>query len=98
MLGAGDRHTGVRLMAPSPIPCPLVVPRATERPSPELLVLAMNGKDQADGRITGQLQGGIHLFLCPELPQHKLGNRQAARAWRMGGGWDPHSPSHPLWP
>ena len=55
----------------------LGTPRTTENPSPDHPALAMHIEEQAGLRITGQLQGRTHLFLCPEVPEQELRREQA---------------------
>lgn len=63
--------------------------------------MAVDIEDQAGFRIARQLQGRMHLFLFPELPEHELkreedGVRQGVGD-RLGAGGpeDPHIPVCP---
>lgn len=72
--------------------------RVAGSPSPEHLALATHVKDQAGLRITGQLQGRVHLSLCPELLEHELRKQQAVRYGGYGGPEDPPKPGPALQP
>ena len=88
-----------------PLPHPFLFPwgpQSVAKPSPECLVVALDVEDQAGLRIACQLQGRMHLFLFPELPEQELKREQGGlrvgggQAGRWGGGpEDPHIPFRP---
>lgn len=63
--------------------------------------MALDVEDQAGLRILRQLQGRMHLFLFPELPEHEQAEREQDGAEGVGGDrlregpQDPHIPVHP---
>ena len=62
-----------------PLPHSVLFPwgsQSVAKPSPECLVVALDVEDQAGLRIARQLQGRMHLFLFPELPEHELKREQ----------------------
>lgn len=74
--------------------------------------MALDVEDQAGLRIARQLQGRMHLFLFPELPEHELkreqdgvrvgGDRLGERGLRTLTSLSTHQPgradAHQTWP
>lgn len=74
-----------------PLPHPFLSPRGPQsvaKSSPECLVVAVDVEDQAGLRIARQLQGSMHLFLFPELPEHELKREEDGVRRGAGIGWE----------
>lgn len=50
--------------------------------------MAVDVEDQAGLRIACQLQGRMHLFLFPELPEHELKREEDGVRRGAGIGWE----------